>query len=106
MINTGWSGGKYGVGKRMSLKVTRKIVDGIHEGAFDACEWEKFPVFGFHIPKACPGVDSKLLNPRNTWANKTEYDETLKKLGQSFAKNFKIYSDRASAEIKSANPTV
>lgn len=104
LINTGWSGGKFGVGKRMSLKITRKIIDAVHEGGFDNVEWEKFPVFGFHIPKSCPGVDSNILNPRNTWSNKEEFDSTLKKLGQSFAKNFKNYSDRASNEIKAAIP--
>jgi phosphoenolpyruvate carboxykinase (ATP) len=104
LVNTGWSGGKYGVGKRMSLKITRKIIDAIHEGGLDNVEWTKFPVFGFHIPKSVEGVPSEILNPRNTWSNKTEYDETLKKLGASFAKNFKIYESKADAETLAAIP--
>lgn len=104
LVNTGWSGGKFGTGKRMSLKVTRRIIDAVHEGALKDAEFEKFPHFGFHIPKAIPGVDSTLLNPRNTWADKAGYDDTLKKLAQSFAKNFGKYADKASAEIKAANP--
>jgi phosphoenolpyruvate carboxykinase (ATP) len=104
LINTGWSGGKYGVGKRMSLKITRRIVDAIHEGDLENVEWEKFPVFGFHIPKSISGVPSEILNPRNTWKDKADYDATLKKLGQSFAKNFKLYESKANAETKAACP--
>jgi phosphoenolpyruvate carboxykinase (ATP) len=106
LINTGWSGGKYGVGKRMSLKITRRIIDAIHDGELDNVEWEKFPVFGFHIPKSVPDVPSEILNPRNTWSNKSEYDKTLKKLGADFAKNFKKFSDKADAETKAADPKI
>jgi phosphoenolpyruvate carboxykinase (ATP) len=72
----------------MSLKVTRRIIDAVHEGALKDVEFEKVPYFNFHIPKTIPGVDSTLLNPRNTWSDKADYDNTLKKLAQSFAKNF------------------
>jgi phosphoenolpyruvate carboxykinase (ATP) len=88
----------------MSLKVTRRIIDAVHEGALKDVEFEKVPHFNFHIPKTIPGVDSKILNPRNTWADKADYDVTLKKLAQSFAKNFQIYADKSSAEIRAANP--
>lgn len=104
LVNTGWSGGKYGVGKRMSLKITRKIIDAIHEGGMDNVEWEKFPIFGFQIPKAIEGVPTEILNPRNTWTNKAEYDTTLRKLGESFAKNFKLYESKANPETKAACP--
>jgi len=91
LINTGWSGGKFGVGQRMSLKLTRKIVDFVHEGELDTIEWEEFPIFGFKIPKHMAGIDESVLNPRNTWKNKEEFDKTLEKLAKSYAKNFEHY---------------
>lgn len=75
LINTGWSGGKFGVGKRMSLKLTRSIIDFVHEGDLSKIEWEKYPIFGFEVPKSLPGIDSDVLHPRNTWADKKAYDE-------------------------------
>ena len=70
LMNTGWSGGKYGVGSRMSLKTTRALIDAIHDGTLDKAEYEIMPGFNLKVPKAVPGVDSKILNPINTWANK------------------------------------
>jgi phosphoenolpyruvate carboxykinase (ATP) len=103
LINTGWSGGKYGVGKRMSLKYTRAIIDAIHDGHADKATYEQFPVFNVKIPTALPGVPTEILNPRNTWTDKADFDKTLKKLGESFAKNFKKYEDKPiSQQIKQA----
>jgi phosphoenolpyruvate carboxykinase (ATP) len=96
LVNTGWSGGKYGVGKRMSLKYTRKLIDGIHEGALDNAEFETTPVFNLAIPKAVPGIPTEILNPRNTWSNKQEFDTTLANLGKAFNKNFEKYASKAS----------
>jgi phosphoenolpyruvate carboxykinase (ATP) len=93
LVNTGWTGGRYGVGKRMSIKDTRKIIDAILDGSIESCEWETFPAFGFQIPKALDGVESSVLNPRNTWANKQEYDQALEKLAGMFSKNFEKYTD-------------
>lgn len=70
LINTGWSGGKYGVGKRMSLKLTRNIIDQIHSGELEKAQYTNFPVFNVKIPTTCPGVDPVILNPRNTWTDK------------------------------------
>jgi phosphoenolpyruvate carboxykinase (ATP) len=75
LMNTGWSGGMYGVGKRMSLKVTRQLLDSIHDGSLQKAEYEVMPGFNFHVPKACNGVDSKILMPINTWADKAKYNE-------------------------------
>jgi phosphoenolpyruvate carboxykinase (ATP) len=91
LVNTGWTGGKYGVGHRFSLKHTRAIIDSIHEGKLENVEYEKFPVFNVNIPKTCDNVPSEVLNPKNTWTNKAEFDSTLKNLGELFAKNFKKY---------------
>jgi len=74
LINTGWSGGMYGEGERMSLKITRKIIDEIHAGNLDLCETTTMDIFGLPIPKHVDGIDPNILNPRNTWADKENYD--------------------------------
>ena len=89
LLNTGWSGGKYGVGKRMSLKVTRALLNAALDGKLDNVETEKLPILNLTIPKSCPGVDSAILNPRNTWSDKGDYDATATKLRDSFRDNFK-----------------
>mmetsp|Transcript_38837 Transcript_38837/g.28721 ORF Transcript_38837/g.28721 Transcript_38837/m.28721 type:complete len:313 (+) Transcript_38837:746-1684(+) len=80
LMNTGWSGGKFGVGKRMSLKVTRSLLDKIHDGSLDKAEYELMPGFNLHVPRAVDGIDSKILMPINTWADKAGYKEQTKKL--------------------------
>ena len=104
LINTGWSGGPYGVGERIQLKHTRAIVDAIHSGALQDERVEHEPVFGFAVPVSCPGVPSEILLPKNTWADTTKYDAAAKKLASQFSKNFEKYVDTASAEIRSAGP--
>jgi len=75
LVNTGWSGGKYGVGERMSLKVTRQILDCIHSGELSGAEYESMPGFNLKIPKSCTNIDSKILNPINTWDDKAAFME-------------------------------
>jgi phosphoenolpyruvate carboxykinase (ATP) len=104
LVNTGWSGGSFGTGARMKLKLTRAIINAIHSGELAQTEMKKDPVFGFAVPVACPDVPSDILTPRNTWANKSSYDETAKKLANLFAENFKKYADGASPEVKAAGP--
>lgn len=104
MVNTGWSGGKYGVGKRMSLKVTRKIIDAIHSGELEKAEYENLPIFNFKVPKSCTGVETSILTPKNTWADKAAYDSELKKLAGMFQKNFKKYQDKATSAVINAGP--
>jgi phosphoenolpyruvate carboxykinase (ATP) len=106
LINTGWSGGKYGVGKRMDITTTRRIIDAIHDGTLQNIKTKKTPIFNLNIPENCPGLDSKLLNPIETWQNKEEYNMILKQLATSFQDNFKKYSDKASDEIKNAGPVL
>lgn len=93
LVNTGWTGGKYGVGERMSLKATRKIIDSILDGSIENTEFETMPIFNIQIPKSIEGVESGLLNPRNAWAEKSEYDVTAKQLGEMFIRNFENFSD-------------
>ena len=93
LVNTGWSGGGYGVGNRMSIKLTRSLLDAIFDGRLDRAEFETMPLFGFEIPKSVEGIDSSLLHPRDTWADKAAYDEQLKKVAEMFIKNFKRFTD-------------
>lgn len=103
LINTGWTGGKYGVGSRMSLKATRAIVLAAVNGSLAKAEFEKESYFGLSIPKHLDGVDDSVLNPRNAWKNKVDYDETANKLAGLFEENFKKYADMPQ-EIKEAGP--
>ncbi|MEQ8274012.1 MAG: phosphoenolpyruvate carboxykinase (ATP) [Deltaproteobacteria bacterium] len=104
LVNTGWSGGPYGVGKRMSIAHTRAIIDGIHSGALKAADTVEDPIFGFAIPTSCPGVPDEVLNPKNTWADKAKYDATAKKLAGLFHENFKKYAGQANEAILASAP--
>lgn len=104
LVNTGWSGGAYGVGARMKLKVTRAIINAIHAGVLAKVETVRDPIFGLEVPTSCPEVPSEILVPRNVWANKTEYEATARKLADLFTKNFEQYADGASAEVRAAGP--
>jgi phosphoenolpyruvate carboxykinase (ATP) len=108
LVNTGWTGGAYGVGKRMSIKDTRACINGILNGSINDAEFETLPVFNLQIPKTLEGVaDNNVLNPRNTWENKEEYDKTLRKLAGMFIENFKRYADAKTEEDYSkAGPTL
>lgn len=105
LVNTGWSGGAYGVGKRMSLKYTRAIIDAIHSGELDKTQTQKLPIFNLNVPNSCSGVPQEILMPVNTWADKQHYDETLKKLAMLFSANFQAYAEQAGDAIVSAGPT-
>ncbi len=91
LVNTGWTGGPYGIGSRMSIKNTRACINGILDGSINNSEFETLPVFNLSIPKTLDGVDTAVLNPRNTWEDKEAYDETKKKLASMYIKNFKKY---------------
>ncbi len=106
MINTGWSGGPYGVGHRMKLGYTRAMITAALEGKLDDVEFEAHPVFGMKMPKTCPGVPSEVLNPRNTWADKDAYDTKSKDLARQFIKNFEKYASGVNEEILAAAPKV
>ena len=106
MINTGWSGGPYGVGHRMKLPYTRAMITAALEGKLDNAEFEQHPVFGMMMPTSCPDVPAEILNPRNTWADKNAYDEKAKDLAQRFVKNFEKYASGVGSDILAAAPKV
>ena len=106
LVNTGWTGGAYGVGSRIKLRYTRAIIDAIHNGDFDDAPTLVDEEFGFEIPLTCPGVPSELLIPRNTWADKSKYDETKEKLIQLFRKNFEQFEAGVNDDIINAGPKV
>ncbi len=105
LINTGWTGGPYGTGKRMSIKNTRACIDGILSGTILKAEFETLDRFNLAIPKTLEGVETAVLNPRNTWSNKEEYDAMLVKLAKMFQENFHRYdSNSAEFNLASAGP--
>jgi phosphoenolpyruvate carboxykinase (ATP) len=106
LLNTGWIGGPYGVGNRIKLPYTRALITAAINGELDHVAFERHPIFGMQIPMTCPGVPSDIMNPRNTWTDKNEYDNKAKSLANEFVKNFEKYMDQASAEIVSAGPKV
>jgi phosphoenolpyruvate carboxykinase (ATP) len=104
LVNTGWSGGEYGVGKRMSLPITRALITAALEGELDKAEYRKHPVFGVEMPTSCPGVPDAILDPRNTWSDKEAYDRKAADLASRFVKNFSKFESFANAEIMAAAP--
>jgi phosphoenolpyruvate carboxykinase (ATP) len=106
LINTGWSGGAYGTGNRIKLSYTRAMITAALNGYLDGVHYETHEVFGMSMPTSCPGVPSEILNPRNTWESKTDYDKKANALAEEFVKNFEKYTDQAGADILSAAPKV
>jgi phosphoenolpyruvate carboxykinase (ATP) len=107
LINTGWSGGKYGVGRRMPLKYTRAMISAVLNGDLGSYKYEDYhihSVFGVAQPRSCPGVPSELLSPRTTWNNDEAYYETAFKLSNAFRENFKQFEEVASEEIRRGGP--
>lgn len=105
LVNTGWTGGPYGVGKRINLEYTRAMVNAALNGKLNDVPYEKEAVFNLMIPKTCPEVPAQVLNPKNTWKDKTAYDETANKLYNSFIENIDKFDDEIAPEILAAGPS-
>lgn len=103
LINTGWTGGPYGVGERIRIDYTRAIISAAINQSLKDVEWEKDPIFGFEIPKSCPGVPSEILNPATTWENRERYNSQARDLARRFIKNFEKFPE-ASEEVRNAGP--
>lgn len=106
LVNTGWTGGKYGEGSRMPIKVTRGLLNAALSGTLKEQPMRVDPVFGFAVPVAMDGIDQKLLNPRQTWADAKAYDAMASKLAQMFHDNFAKFAAYVDAEVMKASPVV
>lgn len=106
LINTGWSGGPYGVGSRIKLKYTREMISSILEGELEKVDYEQHPIFGLYMPKYCKGVPTEMLDPMNTWLQKGAYVSKAIQLAHSFHLNFDKFINEASDEIMHGGPLI
>jgi phosphoenolpyruvate carboxykinase (ATP) len=106
LVNTGWTGGKYGTGSRMPIKVTRALLTAALDGSLRTVEFRTDKHFGFAVPTALPGVPSEILNPVNTWKDKSEFDKTARTLVAMFQKNFAKFEAQVDADVRAAAPEV
>ncbi|HWW63469.1 MAG TPA: phosphoenolpyruvate carboxykinase [Sphingomonadaceae bacterium] len=104
LVNTGWTGGQYGTGSRMPIKATRALLNAALDGSLNAAEFRTDPNFGFQVPVAVAGVDSKILDPRQTWEDKDAYDATARKLVDQFIANFAQFADHVDESVREAAP--
>lgn len=104
LVNTGWTGGAYGTGQRISLAATRTIVEAITSESLRHVEMRVDPIFGFSVPKTCPGVPDELLDPGSSWADGAAFDAAARSLARRFAENFAQYADRVSPDVLQAGP--
>ena len=105
-INTGWTGGPYGVGERMSIHHTRAIVNAALDGKLNEVSTITDPVFGLEVPVECPGVPTEVLDPRNTWNDKQAYDRQARKLAQQFEDNFRKSAAAVADAVRAAGPVI
>ncbi|ULQ50639.1 phosphoenolpyruvate carboxykinase (ATP) [Flavihumibacter fluvii] len=106
LINTGWTGGQYGVGHRIKLHLTRAMITAVLEDKLAGVAYERHQVFGMEVPMSCPGVPIHVLNPRNTWADPSAYDQKARKLAKQFIDNFDKYASGVTANILAAAPVI
>jgi phosphoenolpyruvate carboxykinase (ATP) len=104
LVNTGWTGGPFGVGKRMSIHHTRALLNSALTGKLKDVEYRTDEVFGFQVPASCEGVPSEVLDPANTWGNKKAYDSRYRQLASQFIENFKKYMEGVPKDILKAGP--
>ena len=104
LVNTGWTGGKYGVGKRMPIRETRALLNAALDGSLKNVEFRKDPNFGFEVPVSVPGVDGSILDPRSTWANQAEYDAAAAKLVDLFVQNFAEFAPHVDEGVRQSGP--
>jgi len=106
LVNTGWTGGPYGVGSRMKIAYTRAMIRAALSGRLDAVQYERHPIFNIDVPTSCPDVPASVLNPRGTWADGAAYDTQATKLAQMFIENFKTFAGDVGAAVVAAGPRV
>jgi phosphoenolpyruvate carboxykinase (ATP) len=106
LVNSGWTGGVYGEGRRMPIKVTRALVTGALDGSLKNASYRTDPYFGFSVPTSVPGIEPHLLYPMKTWKDKAAFDETARKLVRMFQENFVKYEKHVDADVRAAAPEV
>jgi len=106
LVNTGWTGGKFGTGSRMPIKATRALLNAALSGKLKGQAMRTDPIFGFQVPTALDGVDTKILNPRETWADPKAYDEMAAALVEMFNKNFEKFEAHVDADVRAAAPSM
>ncbi|MGV3634736.1 MAG: phosphoenolpyruvate carboxykinase [Pseudorhodoplanes sp.] len=106
LVNSGWTGGKYGVGRRMPIKATRALVTAALDGSLKNASFRTDPYFGFSVPTSVPGIEPHLLYPMKTWQNKKEFDDTARSLVKMFQDNFTKFESNVDAEVRAAAPEV
>ena len=106
LVNTGWTGGKFGVGRRMPIKATRALLDAALSGALKHQPMRTDPIFGFEVPMSLPGVEPGILTPRDTWTDKVAYDAQARALVDMFNKNFAKFEIHVDADVKAAAPAL
>ncbi|WP_017721852.1 phosphoenolpyruvate carboxykinase [Kamptonema formosum] len=106
LVNTGWTGGPYGVGHRMSIQYTRTLLNAVLNGALDGVSMSQDPIFGFMVPDSCPDVPSEVLKPRLTWSDPAAYDAQAKKLAEMFISNFQQFTDAVDASVMAGGPRI
>lgn len=106
LVNTGWVGGPYGVGKRISIKHTRALLNAVLSGKLDKVKYYKDPIFGFEVPKSCPDVPEGVLEPWSSWPSREEYDKRYRDLAARFQENFSKFADNTSQQVIDAGPKV
>ena len=104
LVNTGWTGGPFGVGRRIDLDHTRAMVSAATSGALDAIETRRHPIFNLEVPVSCPGVPNEVLDPRSTWDDEEAYEDKAYELARMFSKNFDRFADSVSPEVIAAGP--
>jgi phosphoenolpyruvate carboxykinase (ATP) len=104
LVNTGWTGGPYGVGSRMKIGHTRQMIRAALAGDLDKVAYATDAVFNLDVPQSCPGVPSEVFRPRSTWRDPAAYDSQARKLARMFADNFKAFEADAAPDVKAAGP--
>ena len=104
LVNTGWVGGRFGVGKRISIRHTRNLLNAALEGKLDKVKYRKDKLFGYEVPMSCPDVPEDVLYPENSWGNKDEYWKKYDALAARFQENFKLFEKGCSQEVINAGP--
>jgi phosphoenolpyruvate carboxykinase (ATP) len=104
LLNTGWVGGPYGIGKRISIRYTRAMLNAALDGELDSVEYSTDPIFGFRVPRSCPNVPDHVLDPASSWVSRDAYMQRYRSLASRFIDNFKKFEDQSPDEVGRAGP--